>query len=172
MRSTCDSTVEAPIPLTAIIGGQPESKQVRRTRRGEIEELGKAYMTFCADQPLPLFPRDRFVESLLDRADATLFAIIANSLRHISDAEDSTCSRESRIFRDAAHSRVMEDVGQGSVEISTLQALCLIVFFDFASESQYLRISDPPMMIFSSWWRKDRFVADGTCVNACFEHVF
>ncbi|KAF3038536.1 hypothetical protein E8E12_008223 [Didymella heteroderae] len=133
-HSMHDSIVETRFPpLTAIIGTQPSSRQMRFMKRRQIETLGRAYLTFRADQPLPLFPRDGFVESLLDRADATLFAIIANSLRHAHDLEDASHYRDSWIFRDAAHSKVMVDVGHGDVGTPTLQALCLIVLFDFAN---------------------------------------
>lgn len=139
LHSTPGNAVETAAPsLNAIINSQLESRQVRSIHRKEIEELGKAYMTFCADQPLPLFPRERFVESLLDRSDATLFGILANSLRFMSSSDGSPCSQDSRAFRDAAHSKTVVDVSQGNVGVSTLQALCLVVLFDFASKSQGL----------------------------------
>lgn len=60
-------------PLMLLISGQPESRSTRLMLSKSIKEVGNTYISFCADQPLPLFPRTGFIESLFDRADSVLF---------------------------------------------------------------------------------------------------
>lgn len=158
--------------LATIISSQPVSRHTRFMRRREIEEIGQTYIKYCADQPLPLFPREGFVNSLLDRADATLFAIIANSLRCTSQTGETSRFADPRTFRDAAYARIMVDVGQGHVAMTTLQALCLVVLFDFTGMYQHLTCSNSRLKTFISWPHADSFIVDGTDVNACFEYGF
>lgn len=153
-------------PLKAIIGSQPSSMHMRSMLSGRIEMIGEVYLALCADQPLPLFPRDGFVESLLARPDATLFAIVANSLRHASGPEDNFSQRDSHIFRDASHSRIMADIGDGDADLSTLQALCLIVVFDFASMLGRLLCAAASADLYLRWSDEDCCVSYGTCFDA------
>lgn len=128
--SVSRSIVESAAPsLRSIITSPSESQHARMTMRSETEAIGKAYITFCADQPLPLFPKEGFVESLSDRADDTLFAVIAIASRYTIHTQDS------QLFRDTAHLRIMASIGKGNVQISTLQALCLVILFDFTCTS-------------------------------------
>jgi hypothetical protein len=169
-HSTHDSVVESRAPpLTTIISSQLSSRQTRLTHRANIERLGKTYLTFCADQPLPLFPRDGFVESLLNRTDATLFAIIATSLRHAHRFEDTSHYQDSLTFRDAAHSKVMAEIGHGNVDLHTLQALCLVVFLDFTSKLRYHVTTVTPTKLFLRWSNKDCSIAHGPDFDTCFK---
>lgn len=173
VHSVHDNIVGTPLPpLTAIIGSQPVSRSMRLARGKEIEDIGQAYLSFCADQPLPLFSKEGFVESLLDRADSTLFGIIANSLRYNSAIEGALHRKDSQTFRDAAHSRAMADVGQGQVGLPTLQTLCLIAFFDFTSKSYYLGATQPSSNNFLRWLHEDRIVTPGSDVNASLKCRF
>lgn len=154
-------------PLTALIGNQPSSMQMRLMQRVKIERLGEAYLDFCADQPLPLFPRDGFVESLLARPDATLFAILANALRHASAFEDSVYLLDSQSFRDAAHSKIISNIGHGDAGLPTLQALCLIVLFDFASMLGYLLRTAALANRYLRWSDENCIISHGTCFDTC-----
>lgn len=156
-------------PLTAIISSQSSSRQTRLMHRVRIERLGEAYLTFCADQPLPLFQRHGFVESLLDRADVTLFAIIANSLRNAHNSEDASHYQDSLTFRDAAQAKVMADIGRGNVGLSTLQALCLIVFYDFASKLRYHIVTMASTEYLFRRSNEDCIIAHGPDFDICFE---
>lgn len=131
--------IETPSSLVALIGSHEGSRQARLTKRTELEEIGEVYMRFCANQPLPLFPAEGFVESLFTRADVTLFAIIAISLRYTRKARDGSHFLDSQAFRDAAQSRIMANIGQGKVDITTLQALCIVVIYDFVGKNEYAR---------------------------------
>lgn len=169
-HSMHDSTVESRAqPLTAIISSQSSSRQTRLTHRVSIERLGKAYVTFCADQPLPLFPKDAFVDSLLARPDATLFSILANALRHVSDPEDVSYCRDGQTFRDAAHTKIMADIGHGDAGLPTLQALCLVIFYDFASTFRYRLCMAAPADCSLRWPNEDCIVSHGTDFDACFK---
>lgn len=162
MHSMHDSVVESGAPPLTTIIRQP-------TQRVEIERLGKVYLTFCADQPLPLFPRDDFVVSLLARPDATLFGIVANALRYASDSEDNSHRQDSHLFRNAAHSKVMADIGHGDVELSTLQALCLVILFDFASTLCHFCHTAAPADGSPRWSDEDCIISHGTDFDACLE---
>lgn len=124
-------------PLTVMLNGGADSEQVRRLRKDEIKELGETYLMFCANQPLPLFPMENFLESLFDRDDSTLSAIIANALRYSRGVASDTVGQGDRALRDSAHLLAMKQIGQGKVDISTLQTLCLIVFYDHSSGFAY-----------------------------------
>ncbi|KAJ8114715.1 hypothetical protein OPT61_g3469 [Boeremia exigua] len=131
-RITNSSLDEVP-PLIAMVDGEVESDQVKIQRKREIEVLGEIYLKSCADQPLPLFPRQDFIKLLPERDDPVLFSIIANAIRHSGNTVSSTRRQEDRTFRDAAHSLVLQQIGSGRVGVPTLQALCLIVFYDYTS---------------------------------------
>lgn len=118
-------------PLMLLISGQPESRSTRLMLSKSIKEVGNTYISFCADQPLPLFPRTGFIESLFDRADSVLFLVISISSRFVQGERQAPISWDGQPFREAAHSRAMTDVTKGNVTITTLQALCLIILFDF-----------------------------------------
>ena len=139
-QSTHNSIVEVTTPpLSVLIRDRPVSSQTKQSRRREIEALASTYLAFCASQPLPLFPKEGFVESIFERSDATLFAIIAASLRYIDSTGTSSQDRDAHAFREAAQSLAMEDIARGDVSTSTLQTLCLVVFFDFGSKSKFLQ---------------------------------
>ncbi|XPS75780.1 hypothetical protein M3J07_007847 [Ascochyta lentis] len=132
--STQASTVEAIIPpLIAMIGNHHESSHIKQLKKAEIEALGNTYLTLCACQPLPLFPKDGFVESLFERSDAVLFAIIASSLQHVHVTNNSSQTDDAHAFREAAQSLVTQCIASGNVGIATMQALCLVVCFDFGN---------------------------------------
>jgi hypothetical protein len=131
---TDDSSAETTTsPLAALIGGGPASEQVKMLRRRDIEVLGETYLRFAAAQPLPLFPRENFINSLFERPDAALFAIIANAMRYTERDSASPNLSEACTFRDAAHSLALDQIGRGKVGVSTLQTLCLIIFYDYSS---------------------------------------
>lgn len=164
-----DHANEIAIPsFITLIDSQPGTTHLRLTNREAIEKIGKVYMRFCANQPLPLFPMEDFVESLFTRADATLFAIIAVSLRYTRETEEILRFSNSQAFRDAAHSRIMADVGEGNVSICTLQALCLIVLFDFEGKDQNPRYKRPVMTMYLSWSHENGFIASSPYIHACF----
>jgi hypothetical protein len=165
-----DSIIDSrALRLTAIISSQSTSRQTKLTHRVQIERLGQVFLTFCADQPLPLFQRDGFVESLLDRADAALFAIIANSMRHAPDIEDAPHNQDCLTFRDAAHTRIMADIGRGNVHLFTLQALCLVVFFDFTSRLRSHLTTTVHTKLFSRRSDEDCIIAHGLDFDTRFE---
>jgi hypothetical protein len=80
---------------------------------------------------LPLFYPDGFVDSLEGRDPELILAIHAISLRFGRSPAGSDLRPYIGDCARRAHSLVMERVGRGSVELSTLQTLCLLAMFDF-----------------------------------------
>ncbi|KAF8847409.1 hypothetical protein BDZ45DRAFT_329912 [Acephala macrosclerotiorum] len=92
-----------------------------------VLSAANTYLRYCDCQPLPLFHRSTFMQTLQDRDPEVLFSILALALR-FGDTLDAN------VFGhfEAARSRVSKRVSDGSVELSTLQALCLLTLVDFA----------------------------------------
>lgn len=124
-------------PITATIGSSLESAKLRQLGRVEIEALGESYQRYCACQPLLLFPMEAFVDSLVNRPDSVLFAVLATALRYTQCVGAWSHDQHAHTFRQTALSLAMEDIAHGDVRLSTLQTLCLVVFFDFESKSVF-----------------------------------
>jgi hypothetical protein len=100
-------------------------------QQNDLSTVAHLFLTCCNYQPLPLFYPDGFVESLEGRDPELILAIHAISLRFGRSPAGSDlrpyigdCARRARTL-------VMERVGRGTVELSTLQTLCLLAMFDF-----------------------------------------
>lgn len=92
------------------------------------------YLLYCDCQPLALFHRDSFVQTIGDRDPEVLFAILALTVRF---SEDSPFYGDYVEFTngyvEAARTIIMKSVVEGSVELSSVQALCLLSLVDFSS---------------------------------------
>ncbi|KAL6235851.1 hypothetical protein BDW75DRAFT_128871 [Aspergillus navahoensis] len=102
-------------------------------QQNDLSTVAHLFLTCCNYQPLPLFHPDRFVETLENRDPELILAIHAISLRfgRSPDGSDlrpyiTDCARRARTL-------VMERVGRGPLELSTLQTLCLLALFDFTA---------------------------------------
>ncbi|KAL2847672.1 hypothetical protein BJX68DRAFT_109271 [Aspergillus pseudodeflectus] len=102
-------------------------------QQNDLSTVAHLFLTCCNYQPLPLFYPDGFVESLEGRDPELILAIHAISLRFGRSPAGSDlrpyigdCARRARTL-------VMERVGRGSVELSSLQTLCLLAMFDFTA---------------------------------------
>ncbi|KAL5341148.1 hypothetical protein BJX70DRAFT_76028 [Aspergillus crustosus] len=102
-------------------------------QQNDLSTVAHLFLTCCNYQPLPLFHPDNFVETLESRDPELILAIHAISLRfgRSPDGSDlrpyiADCARKARML-------VMERVGQGPLELSTLQTLCLLAMFDFTA---------------------------------------
>ncbi|CZT08259.1 related to C6 transcription factor [Rhynchosporium graminicola] len=96
--------------------------------------LGAAelYLQYCDCQPLPLFQRSSFIRTLRDRRPEILFSILAIALRFTEDTQ----SRNAHLkaidgYVEAARTIISKQVFDGTVELSTIQALCLLTVVDF-----------------------------------------
>ena len=101
-----------------------------------IIDIGQLYLLYCESQPLPLFHRDTFLESLKDRDPEVVYAMLALSTRFLEQpARQGTSGIVDHVnnYAEAARHLVMRRVSEGPVELSTLQSLCLLSLVDFTS---------------------------------------
>lgn len=91
---------------------------------------GEIYLQYCDCQPLPLFHRRSFIQSLKNRDSELLFAIIALASRF---SDDFTFQSSVEEYVEASRVVVMRRVSLGKVELSTIQALCLLSLVDFTN---------------------------------------
>ncbi|RDW84493.1 hypothetical protein BP6252_02083 [Coleophoma cylindrospora] len=92
------------------------------------------YLLYCDCQPLALFHRDSFIATLGDRDSEVMFAILALTIRFSEDSPFyGDCGELAAGYAEAARVIVMQSVSQGTVELSTLQSLCLLSLIDFSN---------------------------------------
>ncbi|KEY74924.1 hypothetical protein S7711_01278 [Stachybotrys chartarum IBT 7711] len=101
-------------------------------------ELANIYQNHRDCQPLPLFHRESFVSTFPNRPLEVVYAVLAGALRFAGRAPrrirlESVPSIRSCTER--AHTLAMASVTKGRVEISTLQALCLLALLYFNGTS-------------------------------------
>jgi hypothetical protein len=94
----------------------------------------ETYLLYCDCQPLPLFHRSTFIRNHKDRDPEVLFALLALTLRFIEDPQ--LYGNQASVVRgyvEAARTLISKKIFDGAVELSTLQALCLLSLVDFSS---------------------------------------
>ncbi|PWY87756.1 hypothetical protein BO70DRAFT_332957 [Aspergillus heteromorphus CBS 117.55] len=101
----------------------------------KVLSIAELYLIYCHSQPLPLFHRESFLDSLGARDPEIIYAMLALSIRFssndCSDPNGPTVLINS--YTEVARSLVMRRVSEGPVELSTLQSLCLLSLVDFAN---------------------------------------
>jgi hypothetical protein len=101
-----------------------------------ILAVTKLYSYHCHCQPLPLFRLDQLRECPETYNWEVLFAILAVALRFSDDTSlRDDMVRRSREYAERSLQLVMKKVTEGKVELSTLQALCLLAFKNFTGMS-------------------------------------
>lgn len=93
---------------------------------------------YCDCQPLPLFHKPSFIETLKDRQPEILFAILALAGRFDDGREwNNGRSRQDRDARYLTQARnvITRKINDGAVELSTIQTLSLIALIDFSGAS-------------------------------------
>ena len=102
-----------------------------------VTAVAELYLLHCDCQPLPLFHRRTFIGTLATRDSEVLFAMLALAIRFLDDAR--VCERPLDLiagYAEVSRNVVMRKVVEGSVELSTLQSLCLLTLVDFSSTQQ------------------------------------
>jgi len=97
-----------------------------------ILAAGESYLLYCDCQPLPLFHRESFIQALPNRDAEVQFAILALTDRFLDDPEVRGLD-----LVETSRAAVIQKVNEGSVELSTLQALVILSLVDFTSEYLY-----------------------------------
>jgi hypothetical protein len=106
----------------------------------KVLDIARIYLIYCDCQPLPLFHRQTFLNTLNQRDPEIIYAILGLALRFcaqpiVDDLED--ISRTAASYTEAARERVTRLVLGGPVEISTLQSLCLLSLIEFSSMAYF-----------------------------------
>ncbi|KAI9375493.1 hypothetical protein BJX61DRAFT_129432 [Aspergillus egyptiacus] len=102
-------------------------------QQNDLSTVAHLFLTCCNYQPLPLFHPDNFVETLGGRDPELILAIHAISLRFGRSPDGSDLRPYIGDCAHRARTLVMERVSQDSLELSTLQTLCLLAMFDFTA---------------------------------------
>ncbi len=98
----------------------------------ELVAAAEIYLLYCDCQPLPLFHRPSFIQSLKDREPEILFAILALALRfHGVSHHYSSRTGQLNAYVKEARTMVEKKLNEGNVELSSIQALCIIALVDF-----------------------------------------
>jgi hypothetical protein len=96
-----------------------------------IVAVGEVYLLYCDCQPIPLFQRDNFMQTLHNREPELLFAVLALAGRFL---EPPMLRAASDDFLEKSRRIVMWRICEGQVELSTLQTLTLLSMVDFTSK--------------------------------------
>lgn len=97
----------------------------------KVIEVAQLYLVYCDCQPLPLFHRATFLNSLSYRDPEVIYSLLSLALRF--SAQDDEYVSMIPAYRDAGRALVIKRVLEGPVELSTLQCLCLLSMVDFTS---------------------------------------
>ncbi|KAH6696840.1 hypothetical protein F5X68DRAFT_257167 [Plectosphaerella plurivora] len=98
-----------------------------------LMDMGRLYLTWCHDQPITLFSQATFLQSLPSRAPELVLSLESLSLRFPPGSMTSQTERVIEVKAATARRMIMDRVTEGRVELSTLQSMCLLSLFDFAS---------------------------------------
>lgn len=92
------------------------------------------YAYHCHCQPLPIFQIEHLRENFKEYSWDVLFAILATAVRFLdSPASTEVQLQHSRSYAEKSWRLIMSKFIEGVVELSTLQALCLLIFVDLTS---------------------------------------
>lgn len=103
----------------------------RTSANDSLYETGRLYLAWCHHRPIALFDANTFIDSLPTRDEALLLAIQALTIRFPPGS--LTAQRQVKLAQMAAESRrlAMERVTNGTVDLCTLQTLCLLGVVSF-----------------------------------------
>ena len=96
-----------------------------------IKAVGESYLLYCDCQPIPLFQRDSFMQTLHSREPELLFALLAMAGRFLEHPMSRISADD---YLEKSRRLVMGRICEGKVELSTLQTLCLLSMVDFTSK--------------------------------------
>lgn len=93
------------------------------------------FLTFCNSQPLPLFAQGVSLASLRSRDPELLLAMEAHCIRFRGlGIKDREIELEIKAKTERACQLVMGRLADGNVELSTIQALCLLSLLEFTGK--------------------------------------
>ena len=97
-----------------------------------MQSIAETYLSCCECQPLPLFEPTSFVQSFPNREPEVIYSVVAIVSRFgpASQFADENFF-DHTVNAGKAYNLTMQRVVDGTVELSTLQALCLLVLYYF-----------------------------------------
>lgn len=115
---------EIPNLLSILIFKRGRTKQA-------VLSASRLFLTYCNCQPLPLFHHESFFAST-DARDIELLDAIQGLALRFSDGgiTDPNIEQQIRFLTESCRKRVMDRIANGTVELSTLQALCLLTLIE------------------------------------------
>lgn len=98
-----------------------------------LHEVAEVYLMYCDSQPLPLFHRATFRSSIRDRDKELVLALLALTIRFtiVTDAVGISKEQRTAEYSEASRKIISSRVYDGTVELSTVQSLCLLSIVDF-----------------------------------------
>ncbi|KAL4866618.1 hypothetical protein BDV12DRAFT_131442 [Aspergillus spectabilis] len=92
------------------------------------------FHTYCNFQPLPLFHHNSFLETCKNRDPELLLAIQALGLRFKGNGiADPETNRQMKEWTESSRRMISTRLREGSVELSTLQALTILILIDYTA---------------------------------------
>jgi hypothetical protein len=103
-----------------------------------ILSAAENYLLYCDCQPLPLFDRPTFMQKLKERDYEVLFSILGLALRFSQDGSlQEGRAKLVRDYAEAARVIITKKIFDGTVDLSTIQSLCLLSLIDFTGMSLF-----------------------------------
>lgn len=97
--------------------------------------VAEIYLQYCDCQPLPIFHRPSFLQTLKERQHEVLFAILALTLRFQDNGSPSNVKAELiakylEVARTICHKKMFD----GVVDLATIQTLIILTLVDFTGK--------------------------------------
>ncbi|TVY27038.1 hypothetical protein LHYA1_G004755 [Lachnellula hyalina] len=110
----------------------PRCSETALPPREVILNAAQTYLLYCDCQPLPLFHRSTFTQTIWNRDPEVIFSLLAVTLRFTEDIR--LCVDQPDPIRDyveAARILISKRIFEGNIELSTIQSLCLLSLVHF-----------------------------------------
>lgn len=99
--------------------------------------VAEIYLLYCDCQPLPIFHRPSFIQTLRERQHEVLFAMLALTLRFQETGSPSRAKTELIAgYLEAARKICYKKMFDGLVDLATIQTLIILTLVDFTGMFQ------------------------------------
>ncbi|KAL4884964.1 hypothetical protein BJY04DRAFT_156241 [Aspergillus karnatakaensis] len=110
------------------------SENGQRTNVPVAQHAIQLFHTYCNFQPLPIFHHKSFLATWKDRDPELILAMQALGLRFKGNGiADSEVDRQIREWTESSRRMISTRMREGSVEISTLQTLTILILIDYTA---------------------------------------
>ncbi|KAH6692484.1 hypothetical protein F5X68DRAFT_250701 [Plectosphaerella plurivora] len=145
------SPTRTPTPRRATAPEPPQTRSERRESfrlsvcedvevpHTEAYNAARLYLTWAHCQPVRLFDASTFLQTIESRDPQVLLAMQALCLRFPPSMPAASHSQKIRTLARRSRTLVMDRVGDGRVNLATIQALCLLTLGDIA-DGQSIRV--------------------------------